>query len=225
MNIAQIYCRFSPRRDAAKSESNETQAEQCQAYCLTQGLTVGGIHKDNALSGDDADRPALWNAIDALKKGDVLVIYRLDRMARSVYLTCIIEQEVEKKKARIVSVCGEGNGGTHEDKMMRGLLAVLNEYYKKVNAARTKAAMIRHQKSGRRMGRADRLPFGWKLSGDIGGDCKRMERDQGESAIIGQIVVLRAGGASLGGICKQLPPCRVKWTPKLVMEILKREKL
>lgn len=221
MNIAQIYCRFSPRRDASTSESNETQAELCQSYCVTQGLKIGGVFKDNALSGDDVDRPELWQAIESLTKGDVLVVYRLDRLARSAYLTHLIEKAVSEKKAKIVSVCGEGNGNTDEDKLIRGILAVLNEYTKKVNAARTKAAMQRHQRSGRRMCRPDRLPFGWKPSET---DLKRMVKNEDEQAIIRQIVELRAAGASLGGICKQLPPARVKWTRKIVSEILKREK-
>lgn len=157
---AVIYARFSPRRNADKCESIETQLELCREYCEKNGIKIAAEFEDRALSGSEEDRPGLWNAVEALKRGYTLVVYRLDRLARSVYLSDIIERAVTKRRATIVSISGEGTWQhTDEDWLVRKILQTLAEYERKVIAARTKAAMLRHQRNGRRM--SDREPFGF----------------------------------------------------------------
>lgn len=183
---AVIYARFSPRRNEDTCESNDTQIELCQAYCQRQGHTVGAIYQDKALSGDTEDRPGLWDAVDALRKGDVLVVYKLDRLARDVYLSCEIERAVEKRGARILSTTGEGTwNDSPEDEMIRGIIRVVAQYERKVMAARTKAAMLRHQRNGRRM--SNRIPYGWMPDPD---DPARMLKDEGEQAVVERIIEL-----------------------------------
>ena len=149
---AVIYARFSPRRNGDTCESNDTQIELCQAYCERQKYPVGPILQDRALSGDNEDRPGLWDAVEALSRGDVLVVYKLDRLARSVYLSHIIERAIRKKGCKIVSVTGEGTwGDSLEDEFLRNILRAMAEFERKANNARTKAAMLRHQRKGRRM--------------------------------------------------------------------------
>jgi site-specific DNA recombinase len=82
-----VYARFSPRPDAAESESNAAQLDLCRAYAKQMGWTVTDEHQDTALSGDDEDRPGLWAALDALPRKGVLLAYKLDRLARSIYLS------------------------------------------------------------------------------------------------------------------------------------------
>ncbi len=149
---AVIYARFSPRRNGDTCESNDTQIELCQAYCEKQDHPVAHVFQDRALSGDNEDRPGLWDAVESLSKGDVLVVYKLDRLARSVYLSHIIERAVEKKGCKIISAVGEGTwGDTPEDQLIRNILRAIAEFERKANNARTKAAMLRHQRTGRRM--------------------------------------------------------------------------
>ena len=136
-----IYARFSPRRNAEQCESIETQLDLCRDYCRKQGHEIIVEYDDRALSGSEEDRPGLWNAIEALKRDYVLVVYRLDRLARSMYLSYLIEQAVKKRGAKIVSICGEGTWQDNpEDELVRRILQALAEYERKVIAARTKAA-------------------------------------------------------------------------------------
>lgn len=176
---AVCYARFSPRPDAAESESNLAQLDLIRAYCSRQGWKVAGEHQDEALSGSEEERPGLWAAVDALRKGDRLVVYKLDRLARSVYLAYLIEQAVEKRGARIVSVTGEGTATDGpEDELVRRILQALAEYQRKVMAARTKAAMLRHQAAGRAMGGC--APLGKRKEGarlvDDGDEARAVER-------------------------------------------------
>lgn len=185
---AVIYARFSPRRNEDACESNETQIELCQDYCNRQQYSVGAVFQDKALSGDNEDRPGLWDAVDALSKGDVLVVYKLDRLARDVYLSCEIERAVTKQGARILSTTGEGTWDDKpEDEMIRGIVRVVAQYERKVIAARTKAAMLRHQRNGRRM--SHRIPYGWQPDPN---DPARMIEHEDEQAAVRRIAELAA---------------------------------
>ncbi len=114
------YARFSPRPDAATSESNDTQRDLCRAYATKQGWEIVAEFADAALSGKDHERPGLWAAMDALKRGMVLLVLKMDRLARDVYLSHTLDREILAKGARLVSVMNEG---TWEDRPEDKLIA------------------------------------------------------------------------------------------------------
>jgi site-specific DNA recombinase len=223
---ARLYARFSPRPDAATSESNQTQLELCRAYAERQGWRIhpDWEFQDQALSGDDADRPGLWAAVDSLKKGDVLLVYKLDRLARKAYLALYLEEIVAKKGARIVSVIGEGTwNNTPEDELLRNMIQAFNSYIKRAQAARTKAAMRRHQATGRRMSFA--LPYGRKPDP---GDPARMVDCAEEVATLARLRELAAEGLGCCAIARQLTQegrkCRGKeWHHETIRRILDRK--
>jgi DNA invertase Pin-like site-specific DNA recombinase len=222
MSKAVIYCRFSPRKNQDKSESNETQEELCRKWCDEQMMEVRSVHEDRAMSGSDPDRPGLWDALEALQRGDVLLVYKLDRLARNTYLHFTLEHEVEKKRCRIVSVTGEGNGASDEDKLVRTILAALAEYQRKVSAARTKAAMLRHQRAGRRM--SARTPYGWDRRGKNSAFMVEVPEEQ---EVIKCIMALHKEGHSLRKIGENLDGLGIKcreghWWPCMVNGIIRR---
>ena len=121
-----IYTRYSPRRNADECESIEMQLDFCRKWCEENNVKIAGEFADRALSGGEEDRPELWAAIEALERGYVLVVYRLDRLARSVYLSDIIERAIQRKKATLISISGEGTWGfTDEDWLVRKILQTL----------------------------------------------------------------------------------------------------
>lgn len=183
---AVIYARFSPRRNEDTCESNETQIETCQEYCQQRGYDVGGIYEDRGLSGSTVERPGLWSAVDALDKGDVLVVRWLDRLSRDLCDSLLIERDVHKAGATIESTTGEGTWeDTPESELMRNFFRAMAKYDRQKIAARTKAAMLRHQRNGRRM--SHKLPYGWQPDPN---DPARMLKHDGEQAAIRRIVEL-----------------------------------
>jgi DNA invertase Pin-like site-specific DNA recombinase len=218
-----IYSRFSPRRNADTCQSIETQVEQCRAYAAAHGLTVAGEFEDRALSGSEEDRPGLWAAVDSLKAGDVLLVYMLDRLARSTYLSHIIEQAVAKKKAKIVSAAGEGTWKDEPgDELIREILKALAQYERRVIGIRTRVAMLRHQREGRRMSYL--TPFGWMLDP---ADGARLVECAAEQATIKAAVVLKATGLGVRGIARELEKTGAvkrakRWDHVQVARILKR---
>ncbi len=231
-----IYTRFSPRRNADESESIEAQFDFCRKWCKQNNVEIVGEFADRALSGGDEERPELWAAIAALERGYVLVVYRLDRLARSVYLSDIIERSINKKKASFLSISGEGTwSDSDEDWLVRKILQTLAEYERKVIGARTKAAMLRHQANGKLMGSIPR--YGFMLDR---ADKRRILKSPYEQVVINQIKRLHKKGLSLRQIASELAdlkykPRKVKrtfrgksvsvkgkWNPQTIRLILKR---
>jgi site-specific DNA recombinase len=107
---------------------------------------------------------------------------------------------VRTKGCRIVSVAGEGTwSNTPEDELVRRILQALAEYQKKAQAARTKAAMLRHQATGRRMSK--QTPIGWKPDP---ANAARMIEDQAEGETLDLVKRLHADGLGLREIARTL---------------------
>jgi len=214
-----IYARFSPRRNADECESCEQQVETCSAYCAEHGYEVAGIYYDRGRSGDDEDRPGLWAAIEALPRGGVLVAHKPDRLARSVYLSEYIRRAVSKRNGSVETVTGS-NGDSAEDVFVRQILQAFAEYEKKVIAARTKAAMRRHQSNGRSM--SSNAPYGYSISG------KRLLEKPSEQQTLTLIQQLAADGDGPSTIATKLNNDRVpsrgkQWNHKTVARIIGRD--
>lgn len=217
-----IYTRYSPRRYA--NDSCEQQRDVCEKYCEKQGYTPVEYYEDQERKGSDAERPGLWAAIDSLNKGQVLVVYKLDRLAREVYLHEVIRRQVDREGAWIEAVKdGFGASETYEQVLMRQILQAFSEYERRILAVRTRYAMLYHQRNGRRMSR--HAPYGWKIDPD---DPKRMIKDEYEQECLQQMLIYREEGMSLRKIAKALeeqgykPRRSEKWHPKIMREILIR---
>ena len=158
-----IYTRFSPQRNGSDSESNEVQAAYCEEHAAKGGHEVVAIFREAETSGggEGADRPKLWEAIDRLGRGDILLVWRRDRLARNVYLSECINRAVEACGAKIEAVTGDIDGDGPEQKMVRQILASIAEYERKITALRTKFAMMHHQRKGKPMGSVP--PFGYRI--------------------------------------------------------------
>ncbi len=181
---------------------------------------------NRAISGTDEDRPVLWDAIEALKRGYSLIVYKFDRLARNAFLAYTIERQCNKKGAKIVSAGGEGTieqSMTPEERLKIGMLRLFAEYERNIIAARTKVAMLRHQANGRRM--SNLTPFGWERNPE---NSDLLVKDPFEQNIISHISNIRDTGESYRGICRKLEsegvPCRKnnRWHHTTVKNILIR---
>ncbi len=223
---AVIYCRISPRRKLAESESIRTQEEICRAYAEGLNIEVGAVFADVGKSGDDLERPELWLAIDALRKGDCIIVWKRDRLCRSVYLNEVITNTVTATGATIRAVSGDVEGDSDEVLMIRQILASVHEYEKKVIAARTKVAMRHHQANGRRMSAIP--PYGYKVDPD---DEKRIVKVDFEQKMILLILDLHKNGVGKYAIATKMnknPSYKMMarhgiWKGKLIGNIIKRE--
>ena len=163
MKRAVLYARFSPRRDEETSLSNETQIRQMREYCDTKGIQVTAIYQDAATSGSVHNRRGLNAAIAALRKGDILLVYQRDRLAREVLLAELIRRQVAAAGATIRALSGDIDGDPNDPTIMfvRQIMDAVAELARKQTAERTRDSMRTHQANGLRMGRF--APYGWEI--------------------------------------------------------------
>ena len=111
-----------------------------------QAITVAAAVPPVKLGRQAAD------ALNAVQRGDVLVVATRDRIARDAFLALLVERAVAKKGARIVSAAGEGTESDDPTAIfMRRLLDAVSELERSLIAARTRAAMRGEETRTRRV--------------------------------------------------------------------------
>jgi DNA invertase Pin-like site-specific DNA recombinase len=156
------YARVSTIGQAEDGVSLEAQEARVHAWCNLNGYELVGVMVDRGLSGGRADnRPALQQALQAVGKGDALVVYSLSRLARSTKDTLAIAETLDRRGADLVSLSEKIETTSAAGKMLFRLLAVLSEFERDVVAERTSMAMRHLQASGHYIGGG--TPFGFRV--------------------------------------------------------------
>ena len=110
------------------------------------------------MSGARGDRPELRKALAILSEGDVLVITRLDRLARSTRDLLDIVHEIETKGAKLKALTDSwADTNTPTGKLILTVLGGLAEFERSLIAERTAEGRERARRAGRRLGRPPKL--------------------------------------------------------------------
>jgi DNA invertase Pin-like site-specific DNA recombinase len=140
------YGRVSTRDQDLAAQDAELRAAGCVK-----------VFKEKA-SGAKTDRPELAKAIRRLEPGDVLVVTRLDRLARSTRDLLNVLDELSKRSAGFRSLKDTwADTTTPHGKLMLTVLGGLAEFERSLIAARTGEGRKRAQERGVRFGRPRKL--------------------------------------------------------------------
>src|SRR5687768_5521074 len=130
------YLRVSTDQQADSGLGLEAQREAVQKTAARLGLPLAGVFTDAELSGalDLENRPNLFAAVQGLRRGDVLIVAKRDRVGRDLVGVAMIERSIMRKGGRIVSAAGEGtDGGTDAGAMLqRQILDEFAEYERRL---------------------------------------------------------------------------------------------
>jgi DNA invertase Pin-like site-specific DNA recombinase len=108
-------------------------------------------------SGGRWDRPELNRLLDQLRKSDVLVVWRLDRLSRSLRDVLMIMERIKAAEAGFKSLTEAIDTTTVSGTMMMQLIAVFAQFERSVLAERTKAGLDAARKRGCIGGRRPKL--------------------------------------------------------------------
>ena len=137
---------------ARVSKSDGSQSLDLQRDALKQaGVTKKNIYHDRA-SGKKDDRPGLEACLKALRKGDVLVVWKLDRLGRSLRHLVNTVHDLSDRGIGFKVVTGKGaniDTTTASGKMVFGIFASLAEFEREVIRERTKAGLTSARARGR----------------------------------------------------------------------------
>lgn len=224
--IAVLYARFSPRPTPDECDSVEKQLERCRAYCKGHGYEVFAEYQDKDLSGGRADnRPGLQKAIGAAcKRQAVLVVYSLSRLARCTKDAIDLAERLNGAGADLAVIQENVNTRSPMGRFIFTLFSALAQLEREQIQERTSSAMLKHQASGRRMTRADRCPYGWRIDPN---DETRLAIAPEEQATIARIRQAHKNGGGLREIARSLDragiDCRGgRWSHTTIRSILRR---
>ncbi|MDR7237317.1 recombinase family protein [Neobacillus drentensis] len=105
------------------------------------------------MSGKRDDRPELNRLLQYLRKGDSLVIYKLDRLGRSTKKLLELAEELDSRGIELISTQDQIDTSTAIGKAMFRMLMVLAEMERDITAERTIAGLEAARARGRVGGR------------------------------------------------------------------------
>ena len=114
------------------------------------------IYKEKA-SGGRWDRPELHRLLDQLRKGDVLVVWKLDRLSRSLRDVLTIMERLGESGAGFRSLTEAIDTTTPAGRMMMQMVGAFAEFERAMLKERTKAGLDAAREEGRVGGRRPKL--------------------------------------------------------------------
>jgi DNA invertase Pin-like site-specific DNA recombinase len=108
-------------------------------------------------SGGRWDRPELLRLMDHLRKGDVLVVWKLDRLSRSLRDVLTIMEKLAEAKAGFRSLTEAIDTTTPAGRMMMQMVGAFAEFERAMLKERTKAGLDAARQHGRIGGRRPML--------------------------------------------------------------------
>ncbi|MHB8512435.1 MAG: recombinase family protein [Actinomycetota bacterium] len=128
---AVIYTRVSTKEQAEEGYSIAAQAEACRRLVTERGWTLIDEFVDRGESARTADRPQFQQMLERIR-GDgsvqVLVVHKLDRLARNLEDHAAVRAMLRKAGVQLVSVT-ETLEDSASGKLVEGILASINEFY------------------------------------------------------------------------------------------------
>lgn len=194
------YLRVSTEGQAESGLGLEAQKRAIEDYAKRTNHELDEIFSDEGLSGSLSleKRPGMLGAISSLKKGDILVVGKRDRLGRDPLVVAMIESAIARKGARIISAAGEGTDSDDPSSiLMRRMIDAFGEYERLIIKARTKAALKTKKDKGQRVGY---IPFGYRLNID----GIHLEESPEEKDILRQMKELQSKGLSVRKIAEAL---------------------
>ncbi len=122
-------------------------------------LKEAGCEKffSDKVSGAKAERPGLTAALAFLRKGDSLVVWKLDRLGRNLKHLIGIFEDLESKKIGFVSLQDGFDTSTKGGKFVFQIFGALAEFERNLTRERTRAGLEAARARGRLGGRKEKL--------------------------------------------------------------------
>lgn len=115
------------------------------------------IFRDEGVSGAATTRPGLNEALSTLQEGDVLTVWRLDRLGRSLPHLITIIEDLQNRGVGFKSLSESIDTTTSGGKLIFHIFGALAEFERSLIAERTRAGLQAAKKRGKQLGRPSRL--------------------------------------------------------------------
>jgi site-specific DNA recombinase len=163
-----VYTRKSSEEGLEQEfNSLDAQHEACQAYVASQASLgwrlVPDRYDDGGISGGTMERPALKRLLQDISEGriDVVVVYKIDRLTRSLTDFARIVEIFDRAGASFVSVTQQFNTTTSMGRLTLNVLLSFAQFEREVTAERIRDKIAASKKKGMWMG--GQVPLGYRV--------------------------------------------------------------
>lgn len=155
-----IYARVSTQEQVENGNSLEFQIDKLKAYCQLHELKVVGEYIDAGVSGAKFNRPALNKLKNDIEKIDIVLIYKLDRLSRSIKDTMLLIEDIFKpNNIDLISLSENFDTSQAMGMATIGMLSTFAQLERETIKERMIAGKLQAVKNGKYINHA---PFGYK---------------------------------------------------------------
>lgn len=155
-----IYARVSTQEQVENGNSLEFQINKLKAYCQLHELKVVGEYIDAGVSGAKFNRPALNKLKNDIEKIDIVLIYKLDRLSRSIKDTMLLIEDIFKpNNIDLISLSENFDTSQAMGMATIGMLSTFAQLERETIKERMIAGKLQAVKNGKYINHA---PFGYK---------------------------------------------------------------
>ncbi|CAJ3061813.1 resolvase domain-containing protein [Burkholderia pseudomallei] len=204
-----VYTRVSTDERLDQSfNSLDAQREAGQAYIAAQRhegwLPVDDDYDDGGYSGGNMERPALKRllALIATDQIDVVVVYKIDRLTRSLVDFARLIEAFERHKVSFVSVTQQFNTTTSMGRLMLNILLSFAQFEREVTGERIRDKIAASKRKGMWMGGYP--PLGYDLKD------RKLFVNEREAPTVQRIFERFAALGSVTELCRELAQDGVK---------------
>lgn len=188
------YCRISTLMQVDNT-SLKDQEDKIRMYAKLHDIVIDEIFIDKAVSGKSTDRPEYDKMMDyvTINDTDMVIVYKNDRIHRSLYNLLAMIYELQENNVSLVSVTEMLDTGTPQGMLFLKMLGSFAEFERAVINERTRNGRIARLNENRWVG--GKPAFGYKVNKD-----GKFEINEEEAKIVRDIFKLRSKGLSLAKV-------------------------
>jgi DNA invertase Pin-like site-specific DNA recombinase len=181
-----VYTRKS-HEEGLEQEFNslDAQRDACEKYIQSQRgegwILIPDHYDDGGFTGGNTDRPALQKLLHDIETGliDVVVVYKIDRLSRSLLDFLNMVRMFDKRNVSFVSVTQQFNTSTPMGRLMINVLMSFAEYEREVTGERIRDKIASSKQKGMWMGGFP--PLGYDIKN------RKLVINEGEADVVGMI--------------------------------------
>jgi DNA invertase Pin-like site-specific DNA recombinase len=205
--IVHGYVRVSSGEQAETRLGLDAQRAAIARACGERGYTLDWFFEDAGLSGSSTRRPALQELLRVIRRGEGLMVAKLDRLSRSVHDFAGLVKVAQREGWVPVCLDPDLDLATPNGRLVANLVVSVSQWEAEVTGQRTREALAAKVARGERIGGTPLITGG----------------------LAEEIRSLRAGGLTLREICADLeargvptPRGGVRWRPSSLQGVLAR---
>ena len=188
------YCRISTIVQLENTSLKE-QEDKIRMYAQLHDIELTEVFIDKALSGKSTDRPNYYKMMEYIKENeiDMIIVYKNDRIHRSLYNLLAMVDELKKYEVSLVSVTENFDTSTPQGMLFLQMLGSFAEFERAIFCERSIKGRIAKLKQKKWVG--GKPSFGYKVN-----ENGQFEIHDEEAKIVKDIFKMRSQGATMAKI-------------------------